>query len=448
MMKAHWPLPGIKGGNRAAVTDTTTSIIIEAANFNPESIRKTATKTGIHNDTSKRFENGLSPMLAEEGMAQISAVIKDFNPEATFGEIIDIYSHPVNPTTIVVTKEYISDLLGIIIPEQEMLDILKKLEMNVTKQDETLVLTIPQWRLDLQMPQDIAEEVGRIYGYDEIDPEPLPPVQKTSINKTFYWSEKIKDLLVAKGYSEVFTYSLRNTGEVEIQNPLARDKGFLRADLYEGLEEALIFNARNAPLLGQEDIKLFEVGTVFSEGEKESLHLAFGYFSTKSMKHKEKAALETVEKLVKELGEELGIELEGLIESSEAGVICEADLNALIKKLPEPKNWDITLPTVTTTFKPYSQYPFALRDIAVFTPNEITEKEPLAIITKEAGDLLIRHTLFDVFTKTFPDGTQKTSYAFRMVFQSPERTLTEDEINKIMKRITDAMNAKKGWQVR
>jgi phenylalanyl-tRNA synthetase beta subunit len=207
-------------------------------------------------------------------------------------------------------------------------------------------------------------------------------------------------------------------------------------------------NARNAPLLGQEDIKIFEIGNVFKEGEHEQLHLAFGFYSTKSIKHKEKVTLETVEKMVKDLGEKLGVELTGVIESSEAGVVFELDLGMLIETLPEPKVWDIALTKDTQTYKPFSPYPFALRDIAVFTPEGTEQTEPLTIIQKEAGAYLARHMLFDVFTKQFPDGTKKTSYAFRMVFQSYERTLTEEEINDIMKRITDAMNAKEGWQVR
>jgi phenylalanyl-tRNA synthetase beta chain len=440
-------IAGVKGGNRAAVTEATKNIIIESANFEPAQVRKTSTKIGIRNDSSKRFENDLSPVTAEQGMAQICGILKDFNPHAQFGEIVDVYTEPVKPWTVTVTAEYISELLGVSLSEEKIIEILRKLEITVTKNNEALVLEIPYWRLDLVIPQDIAEEVGRIYGYDKIEAAPLPAVEKTSINKIFYWSEKIKDLLIEEGYSEVFTYSLRNTGDVEIQNPLAQDKGFLRSNLYEGVEQALTFNARNAPLLGQEEIKVFEIGTVFT-AEGESLHLAFGYFSTKSIKNKEKVALETVEKLVKTLGEKLGVELKGLIESSEAGVVFEEDLTALIEKLPEPEVWDIKTTTGTTPFKPYSAYPFATRDIAVFTPEGTKDMEPLSIIIKEAGELLVREYMFDVFTKAFPDGAKKTSYAFRLVFQSFERTLTDSDINPIMQRITDVMNSKEGWQVR
>lgn len=441
-------IAGIKGGAIAEIDEHTKNIVVLASNYDPGYIRKTSTKVGIRTDASKRSENGLPADLTMDALFHVAKHILAENKHAVIEGFQDHYLKPQKQKTILITTEYISDLLGVFVSESKIISILEAMDINVAKQNDALSLEIPYYRLDLNIPQDIAEEVGRLYGYDKITAQPLPKIEKTSINKTFYWSEKIKDFLMEKGYSEVFTYSLRNTGEVEIQNPLARDKGCLRADLYEGIEDALRFNTRNAPFLGQEEIKIFEIGNVFLKGEEEALNLSFGYCSTKNIKHKEKVALEHIEMLVKELGEKLGVELKGLIEASDAGVIFEEDVSALVERLPEPHEWDITPTVITKKFKPYSPYPFATRDIAVFTPEGTTESEPLAIIIREAGDLLVRHSLFDVFTKKFPDGTQKTSYAFRLVFQSFERTLTEDELNATMQRITQAMNSQEGWQVR
>jgi phenylalanyl-tRNA synthetase beta chain len=166
------------------------------------------------------------------------------------------------------------------------------------------------------------------------------------------------------------------------------------------------------------------------------------------MKQKEKKSLELLEGIIKELNEKLGVEMKGLIESTEAGVIFETDFTALVEKLPDPIEDDIVIPKTVATYKPISIYPFSSRDIAVFVPEGVTEQELLDIIVKESGSLLVRHGLFDVFKKPFPDGTSKTSYAFRLVFQSFERTLTDDEINDIMHRITSTMNSQNGWQVR
>jgi phenylalanyl-tRNA synthetase beta subunit len=99
-------------------------------------------------------------------------------------------------------------------------------------------------------------------------------------------------------------------------------------------------------------------------------------------------------------------------------------------------------------FKPYSPYPCIVRDIAVFVPEGSPENAVLNLVTKESGELLLKTRLFDVFTKTFPDGTKKTSYAYRLIFQSFERTLTDEEVNAIMEKVTNLLNAEEGWQVR
>jgi phenylalanyl-tRNA synthetase beta chain len=447
-------IAGVKGGNRAIVTESTKNIIVESANFDPVSVRKTSTAVGIRNDSSKRFENEISPTLAEEGMNQLCAVLKELNPHAHFGEIVDIYPAPVSPWQITVTPEYISQLLGIEIPEKEIVEIMRRMEIVSTKEGDALILAIPYWRFDLTIPRDIVEEVGRIYGYEKIHAMSLPALEKYSINKTFYWQEKIKNILLQKGYTEVFTYALTNVGEIEIQNPLASDKGFLRAKLYEGIETALAFNSRNAALLGQEEIKIFEIGNVFKAGEQEELHLALGYFSTKNIKSKEKLSWEYVEKEIKDINQALSLlspekEIAGVLESSDAGIVFETNIDTLIQHLPEPTEWDIVASQeIIKKYIPFSLYPFATRDIAVFVPEAIGEENIEKIIIEKSGNLLARKTLFDVFTKTFPDSTKKTSYAFRLVFQSHEKTLTEIEINEIMSAITDTMNGREGWQVR
>lgn len=446
-------IAGVKGGNRAAVTANTTRIILESANFEPSSVRKTSTKVGIRNDSSKRFENDLSPVFAEEGMHRISALIKELSPDAVFGEIIDMYGEPYKawePARVSITHHYISDLLGVAVPGTELTDILQRLDIRIRKEGKELILDIPYWRLDLKISQDIAEEVGRIYGYDKIMPALPLEAQTQTINKVFYWSEKIKDLLVEIGYSEVYTYVLTDHGDIEIQNPLASDKGFLRKNLKEGIEKALIFNSRNAPLLGLDEVKIFEVGNIFTKEKlnNEHLSLSIGYFNTKTIKNKEKKSFELLEQLVADLGTKLGVEIKGVIESSEAGVIFETDLTALIEKLELPGGMDIAVPKITNMYKPFSVYPFSTRDIAVFVPEGKTEKDILDIILKEAGNLLVRYSLFDVFKKELSDGTHKISFAFRLVFQAFDRTLTDDDINPIMQKITDLLNGREGWQVR
>ena len=274
-------------------------------------------------------------------------------------------------------------------------------------QDEDFTITPPFERRDLIIPEDLVEEIGRILGYDNIPSIELPPISVAPDQARYRGTERMKDQLVLKGFIEVSTQSFAKKGDIILANPLDKTKPALRVNLEDNLREALEIAKKYAPLtLSQnEKPKLFEVGTVFpKEGEYLELRMT---------------------ERVAEWGEKAG-----------------TSDNLSIAKLEEYGK-DYTPERYTLgVYKPFSIYPFILRDIALFA-EEGKEKEILTIIKTEAGPLLFRADLFDVFTK---DG--KTSYAFHLVFQSQEKTLSDEEINKIMDKVTRALNNKKGWQVR
>lgn len=451
-------IAGVKGGRLAEVDEKTKNLVMLADNFDPVYLRKTAHKLGILTEASKRFENDPSVEIAARGMAEVCDLIKDIaGPKVVIEGIVEYYPEKEKPRTIEVSVEDIHMKLGATLPSETIENILKRFEFSFNKKGNTYAVTIPVERKDLVLKENLIEEIGRIYGYDKLKPVLPPKVKAKEINKTFYWSEKIKDILVDLGYSGVYTYVLTNHGEVEIQNPLASDKGFLRNNLKEGIEKALIFNARNAPLLGQEEIKLFELGTIFTKGLEEYVSLSIGYCTTKSVKNKPKVNWETLEKVIKAIGEKLGVELRGVMESSDAGVVFESDFSALVEKLPEPTAWDIHMPPKAVIYKPFSLYPFVVRDISFFVPGEINSTSELEnvrsifdpIIINESNNLILNYKIFDMYVFVPKGGgVEKTSLAFRLIFQSKERTLTDDEVNAIMKRITDSINSKPGWQVR
>lgn len=438
-------LAGIKGGMRAVVTEKTENLILESANFDPVNIRKTSTFYNIRNDSSKRFENEISPELAMDAMLEISALIESMNPDAKFSEIIDEYPNQAEKWSITVTSEYVSKLLGIEVKAKRIEEILLKMKCNVSQRDNALVVEPPYWRLDLKIPQDIAEEVGRIIGYENITVAQLPKLDsKHKENKVFYWSEKIKDVLVGNGFSEIYSYVLTDKGYSEIINPLASDKNFVRANLSVGLKNALEFNQRNADLLGLDQVLIFEIGKIFTkEGEK--LSLCFGVANIKG-KSKTKEA-ETLSNVMGNLKQLLGTDIEKI--GKNENNVFELVLDEIIENMPEINSFDLAIPEgKNNIFKSISDYPFAVRDIAVFVPKQEDKTELETIINEEAGQLLARLDLFDVFEKTLPDGSKKTSLAYRIVFQSYERTLGEQELNDVMKRITDRANSNPNWQVR
>lgn len=424
-------IAGVKGGKRAEVDEHTKRIVIESANFEPTSTRRTSTRLNIRTDASKRFENEISPELAGEAMEKARALVLDLCG-GEVGKFTDVYPVKVEKWKIETSADFISSVIGESVSEQEITEILSRLGCEVSLDSSLIFVTPPLIRLDLKIPEDLADEVGRIRGYEKL-PHVLPSdISSTPVDKTFYYSEKIKNQLISLGFSEVLLYSLVDKGVFEILKPLAEDKGKLRESIIPKMIESLQKNALNADLLDLDDVKLFEIGKVFpKEGEKTVLCL--GIKKTKKKKG------ETADTLLKDVLMTLGIE--GEIKDA----VVEINFDSHISSLPEPKDivdLNFKILPENLKYKPFSVYPFMVRDIAVFVSETVSSEEVLGIITDNATTLLVRHTLFDTFQK---DG--KISYAFRLIFQSYDRTLTDEEINEIMAKISSKM-VEKGFEVR
>jgi phenylalanyl-tRNA synthetase beta subunit len=318
----------------------------------------------------------------------------------------------------------------------------------VSGMDENrFVVTIPAERLDLRRKEDLVEEIGRVYGYEKVvSAKPIMEEFVPTINKTTYYTDLARNALVREGFSEISTYAFTEKGDIEVENPIASDKKFLRNTLTGNMEKALELNMRNAPLLGLSQIKLFEIGKVFV-GDGEYLSLCLGVDIHGNPKKKEDIIKNILFSAEEKLADKLGVTMLGKTWNSS---IMYFDLETVIDKLLIPKSYT-SLTDGGKDDKKYqkiSAYPFMLRDIAVFVPEEIDEEEVSSLIKKEGSTLLFGVTLFDVFVKTFEDGTKKTSYAFRLVFQSQEKTLSDEEVNVVMENITAKLNEGEGWKVR
>ncbi len=280
-------------------------------------------------------------------------------------------------------------------------------------------------RIDITGPHDLVEEVVRILGYEKVE-EILPRIKLDSkINDIFSKMLFARNKLLYDGYSEVMTYVFRDKGELEVLAS-ASDKKFLRTNLSDGLKESIKLNILNIPLLDMDEVKVFEIGTVFLK-KGEEIHIAYG--------DKKNVMEMTLEKFIsKEMSEgefpyEMTWERDGA-----------STRNFSVEKYPCISEGDSPEERV---FKPWSMYPFITRDIAVWVP-EGTPPEKLTLIYKSFGTgLLVKEPkLFDSFTKN-----KRTSYAFRLVFQSYDRTLTDEEVNQIMSEITEKI-VLIGWEVR
>lgn len=446
-------LAGVKGGLKAEVDEHTTNVVIEAANFNSVSVRKTAQKTAVKTDASKRYENGISSEIAGWGMKAATELMREAagTNSTVIGKVKDVYSKKEEIVDVIVSLEKVNRVLGVEITEEELESIFERFGFEYIEKDDMYSIPIPFERLDLRIPEDIIEEVGRVYGYDNV-PEVLPEGMdfKAQVHKMFYYQNKIRTFLVARGYADVQTYVFRPEGDIKLANPLAQDRPYVRANLTDGLMDALIMNARNVDLLGIDTVNIFENGAVFTK-DREYVALGIGYHDPKKKKGKAKEK-ETLEAILKELSDELGATVQGdIVDRPEGGAVVQIDMTKLVDELPQPETFGDVLKTqpLSERFKSISQYPFMTRDIAVFVNNEEDKKVLEKILVDRAGELLIREPrLFDVFKKQNDDGTSRVSYAYKLVFQSYEKTLTDEEVNKIMDGMYTEITTHEGWEVR
>ena len=399
-------IAGVKGGKKAEIDNNTKNIMIEVANFEPVSTRKTAGKLGIFTDSAKRFENEIPPLLAPFAMDKITDLVLKIAGGEVY-EVVDIYKNEEKVKKVSFSESYLERMLGIKIPKESICDILERFDYKYTNDGDIFEVEIPFLRLDLDGPHDMVEEIGRIYGYDKVTPV-LPKIDfEIKENKTWVDMTLARDYLVSQGYREVMNYTFADKGDVEVMAS-ASDKNFLRTNLSDGMKRSFELNKLNLPFLGDSEVKIFDIGKVFPKGV-EVLNVCF-----------------INKKEIKEMS------LEEFI--SQTGALPQENPRHGLGEEEEPS---------AVPFKMWSVYPFMYRDIAVWLPRG-TDKENLKkIFTEEGTELLVKEPyLFDSFEKG-----DKTSFAYRLVFQSYERTLTDEEINSIMTKIYEKIIFF-GWEIR
>ncbi len=393
-------IAGVKGGTNSGISDDTTDIVIEVATFDPTSVRKTARRLNLLSDSAKRFENEISSELASYAMKELTGLLLELFPEATFEDVVDVYPTPAEKKTVEFSIARVNSLLGAGIAPVEIEKILTNYGYNFKLAGDTVTLEVPPFRLDLSGVSDITEEIGRVYGYEKITPQ-FPKINfKPKTNEIYIRMQSAREKLLSDGYNEVMTYSFVKKGAVEVARG-PKGKEFLRANLSDGLKVSYEMNRLNAPLLGASEIKMFEIGSVFAK-DSEAIHVAYA-------------------------------DKKGVVEATLEEFTRDMPLETIHQE-PYTKN---------QLFSPWSVYPFITRDIAVWVPVGTNSEELVALCREKGGELLARDPyIFDQFTK---DG--KTSLAVRLVFQSTEKTLTDDEILPLLDGIYLSLK-NQGWDVR
>lgn len=389
---------GVKGGMRAELGAETTEVVLSASKFEPIQTRKAAQRFNQRTEAAKRFENEMPDELSVYGIYAVAELVQSI----AGGEIVEYGITRARQSAqkhVTVSLQKINEVLGTKFGAADIADVLRRLDISHMQEGDSFTVVPPFERLDLVIPEDIVEEIGRIIGYDTIGAVELPQSStKPEINSNFYAAEQKRKELVSNGYSEVFTSVFAGIGVRQVLNKVGGGKSYLRANLIDGLTAALESNVRSKDLLGLAEVKLFEIGTVWPPGGREEVVVA-------TIGEKEQSKERTLEPVSAEQYDDLPL-------------------------------------SHTDRYQPFSRYPFIVRDIALWTPAGTNPEEVLAIIRTQAGELLVRSELFDRFEKG-----EKLSLAFRLVFQSFEKTLTDEEANAAMEKVYAAVK-EKGWEVR
>jgi phenylalanyl-tRNA synthetase beta subunit len=407
-------LAGVKGGTNSGIQDDTTDIVLEVANFDPVAIRKTARRIGVLSDAAKRFENDLSPELCGFGMLELSALISEMCPDAVFEDVIDVYPESVvfkNKKCLSVNSSYVNKKIGSNLTDDDVEKIFKNYNFEYSKDEKNdFTVTVPFLRLDLLNKEDLVEEIGRIYGYEKILPV-MPKIDFLAKDNPVYTKiQNIRNALVNNGYKEVMTYSLAKKGSVELARA-AKGKDFLRNDISSGLKDSYELNRLNAPLFADTETKIFEIGSTFAGGVEE-IHVAMA-------------------------------DKKGVRESTLDEFLASGEFN-LLESLNDIDSSFVVEQKFQNKFEIWSPYPLITRDISVWVPEDFNKEDLVGIYTNAGGSLLaVSPYLVDMFTK---DG--RTSYAYRLVFQSKDRTLESDEVSAIVEKINQELQKIQGLEIR
>lgn len=423
-------LAGVKGGAPAGITEATTDIILESANFDGVATRKTSRALNLRTDASARFENVISPELAGYGAEAAVSLIQ----KLAGGEVLgytDVYPHKPEQRHVSVSTADVNRLFGTSMTDADVEGIIRRFGWTYTNDGGRFTVAVPFERLDMNIPEDVAADIGRIYGYDKIPaiaPEPLEtPV---AISKRFYYQDRVREWLATRGFSEVYTSVFVLSGERQVLNKVDSDRPYLRAHIWPSLQEALEMNYRNRDLLGLSDARLFEVGTVWTEaGEKTVLVLG-----TLGGKQTPKASA-FLSDLIKEFDAKMPMDV------PEASIV-NFDFDSFVENAPDPLSYK-ELPTLgDVRYHPFSRFPFIVRDVAFWAPKDTEALEVFNLIMNAAGLLAVRGGMFDRFEK---EG--RVSYGFRLVFQAEDRTLTDEEANSAMEKVYEVLKGK-GYEIR
>ena len=495
-------IAGIFGGKGSGTYDTTTNVVLESAYFHPTWIRKSARRHGLSTDASYRFERGIDPNGTIYALKQAAILCKQLAGGKVSMEIKDVYPNPMADARVQLDYEYVDRLIGKAIGHDMIKSIVESLEMKVVEETaEGLLLDVPAYRVDVQRPCDVVEDILRIYGYNNVE---IPTQLKSSLtilgeaDKTYHLQNVIGEQLVGCGFREILNNSLTKTSyytelnkyteetTVKVMNPLSSDLGVMRQSLLFGGLESICRNVNHK----MPNLRFFEFGNCyhFSPEKKndedpikaytEEMHLGMWITGKRvegSWTHPDEQTSfyelkGYVLNIVKRLGVNPGVMVcehsdnnvfgKALVLKTRAGkVLCEMGTvcHKILKKMDISQdvfyadlNWDNLMRAIKkneTLYHDISKFPSVSRDLALLIDKSVQFEQIEQIARQTEKKLLKSVELFDVYEgKNLPAG--KKSYAVNFILQDETKTLTDKQIEAIMNKLINNLKQKLGAELR
>lgn len=424
-------LCGIKGGFNSQISNETKTIFIRVPIEVPILIRKTSQALGLRSEASAIFERGVNSNGTIDTLKRCVDLVLELAGGEIKSDLYDLKKSDFSPWKLKLRLDRLSKILGINIAEKNVLSILDSLNLSPKKAvDKNLIeVTVPTYRNDLKIEEDLMEEVARLYGYNKF-PKTLPLGQISTKQipyfKDYKLEEKVKNIFISCGFSEIYTYSLVSEDDVigagfdpenilRIDNPVSRDFEYLRPTLKIGLKKALIQNKPNF-----EKINLFELGKVYlgkNLDNTEENYFLSGISNSKTF-------FET-KGLLEELFSQLGIidDPSGFIQSEDDTIVFELNFSKLLGKINLEK-----------AFVPIPKYPPMAEDLSIIASSNTKAIDVINEI-KNQSNLIVDVSLLDRFENT---------RTFHIVYQDKNKNLTGDEISKIRSKILKTLKSKFG----
>ena len=471
-------LAGVMGGLETEVETDTKNIIIESAIFDSVKVRKTSKKI-VRSEASNRFEKGLDPERTTMAIERACKLLEEYAGGTVVTGTIEYDKTNNKEKEIEITFQNINDVLGTVIPNEEILNVFRKLGFTYKVNGETIKVTVPTRRLDISIKEDLIEEVSRIYGVDNIEGKlPIVPMRKGSYDKT---QREIRNKMIALGLKETLTYVLINDKEVngytldkfeplKLLDPITEDRNTLRYSMIPSLYKVYEYNKARE----QKDISIFEIGKGFYKkdevyGEDTKLCvLMSGKYST-GLNNNKNVDFYVIKGIAEEILDYLGYagrysfmkqEMPKEIHPGQSAMINVNGSNiGMIGKIHPSVTKDdvyvleINLDELFTKkvgkmkYKEFSKFPSINKDIALVVDKKAVSKDIEKVIKSAGGSLLTNIEVFDVYTGVGV-GIDKKSIAYSLTFSDMKKTLTDEEINGLMDKIIDAVSKKCGAELR